>query len=370
MARAGLGSSWSCLFANDFDESKAAIYRKNWGDGELVVGDVRMLETNTFPGKPDLVWGSFPCQDLSLAGNGAGLSGERSGTFWPLLDHVRKLRRDGRGPTLLVLENVYGTLRSHQGKDFQAIAEALSSEGFRFGAMIVDASLFLPQSRPRLFVIAVHEGANIPEKLLDLGANETWHPKALRESWKALGTKVKRNWVWWNLPKPPLRRTSFSDLIEATPSGVRWHSPEDTSKLMNMMAPLHRKKVQAAKLSGTLQIGTIYKRTRVDSEGNRAQRAEVRFDEIAGCLRTPAGGSSRQIILVVEGKSVRSRLISARETARLMGLPDTYQLPENYNEAYHLTGDGVVVPVVRHLSRFLLEPILIANRFFNRSKAA
>ncbi len=84
----------------------------------------------------------------------------------------------------------------------------------------------------------------------------------------------------------------------------------------------------------------------------------MRFDDVAGCLRTPAGGSSRQLILVVEGQKVRSRLISGRETARLMGLPDDYRLPTNYNEAYHLTGDGVVVPVVRHLAEHLFEPIL------------
>jgi DNA (cytosine-5)-methyltransferase 1 len=97
---------------------------------------------------------------------------------------------------------------------------------------------------------------------------------------------------------------------------------------------------------------------RRDEIGLKVQRAEVRFDDVAGCLRTPAGGSSRQLILVVEGPSVRARLISSRETARLMGLPDDYKLPGTYNEAYHLTGDGVVVPVVRHLATHIFEPIL------------
>jgi DNA (cytosine-5)-methyltransferase 1 len=41
-----------------------------------------------------------------------------------------------------------------------------------------------------------------------------------------------------------------------------------------------------------------------------------------------------------------------------MGLPDSYRLPHKYNEAYHLTGDGVVVPVVRHLAQHLFEPLL------------
>jgi len=84
----------------------------------------------------------------------------------------------------------------------------------------------------------------------------------------------------------------------------------------------------------------------------------VRFDDMAGCLRTPIGGSSRQLLLIVEGRKVKSRLISVRETARLMGLPDEYQLPESYTDAYHLTGDGVVVPVVHHLARHIFEPIL------------
>jgi DNA (cytosine-5)-methyltransferase 1 len=44
-----------------------------------------------------------------------------------------------------------------------------------------------------------------------------------------------------------------------------------------------------------------------------------------------------------------------------MGLPETYKLPAGYNDAYHLAGDGVALPVVRHLSTNLLVPILTAN---------
>jgi len=88
----------------------------------------------------------------------------------------------------------------------------------------------------------------------------------------------------------------------------------------------------------------------------------VRFDELAGCLRTPAGGSSRQTILVVETRKIRSRLLSPREAARLMGLSDAYILPERYNDAYHVCGDGVCVPVVRHLAQYILEPLLGGSR--------
>jgi DNA (cytosine-5)-methyltransferase 1 len=78
-------------------------------------------------------------------------------------------------------------------------------------------------------------------------------------------------------------------------------------------------------------VGGVYKRTRQDEEGNRAQRAEIRFDDMAGCLRTPVGGSSRQSIMIVEGDSVRSRLLAPREAARLMGLPDRSAIKVNFN---------------------------------------
>ena len=125
------------------------------------------------------------------------------------------------------------------------------------------------------------------------------------------------------------------------------------------MSPLNIAKVHAAMKFGHRVVGTIYKRTRGDGRGGKTQRAEVRFDGIAGCLRTPVGGSSRQAIMIVKGESIRSRLLSPREAARLMGLPDSYQLPENYNDAYHLAGDGLAVPVVRFLAKNLLEPILL-----------
>jgi DNA (cytosine-5)-methyltransferase 1 len=136
------------------------------------------------------------------------------------------------------------------------------------------------------------------------------------------------------------------------------------------MSDVNLAKVEAAQKTGKRIVGTIYKRTRHDENGVKMQRAEVRFDNVAGCLRTPAGGSSRQVILVVEGEKVRSRLISSRETARLMGLPDKYKLSENYNEAYHLTGDGVVVPVVRHLAVTLFEPILESQNTISQMAAA
>jgi DNA (cytosine-5)-methyltransferase 1 len=100
-------------------------------------------------------------------------------------------------------------------------------------------------------------------------------------------------------------------------------------------------------------VGAVFRRTRADG-----QRAEVRTDGLAGCLRTPRGGSSRQTIALVRDHKVRSRLLTPREGARLMGLPDSYRLPDGATAALHVVGDGVAVPVVRWLAEQLLEPLL------------
>lgn len=358
MARAGLGLRWKCLFANDFDLKKSATYSDNWGAGTLLTKDVKELGIKEIPGRADLIWASFPCQDLSLAGMGAGLKGHRSGTFWPFWDLVKQLNAKKRGPRLIVLENVCGTLTSHGGKDFTAIADALAEGGYRFGAVVIDAVEFVPQSRPRLFIIAAAKGVEIPDDLVGADASLLWHPKALQVAHLRLTGKAKAQWLWWKMPAPPRRNTRFADLVEENPASVSWHSAAETAKLLGMMSDGNLEKVKTAQKSGQLLVGTVYKRTRFDDDDEKIQRAEIRFDDIAGCLRTASGGSSRQLIVVVKGDTVRSRLLSTREAARLMGLPDTYKLPKTYNEAYHLTGDGVVVPVVRYIAENLLEPIL------------
>lgn len=370
MARAGLGESWQCAFANDFDPKKAASYAANWGGAELIVGDVAKLSSSDLPGAADLAWASFPCQDLSLAGAGAGLEGSRSGTFWPFWKLVRQLREEGRAPRLVVLENVRGALNSHQGQDFAAIGSALANADYQFGAVLVDAIDFLPQSRPRLFIIGVRADAQIPAALKDTGPHPKWHPDRLLKAHAKLSARAAVRWVWWKLPQPPSQQTPFASLIEAEPHGVRWHTPEETRRLIDMMSNLNLEKVRHAQRIGQRVVGGVYKRTRDDGHGRRVQRAEVRFDDVAGCLRTPAGGSSRQTLLIVEGEHMRSRLLSPREAARLMGLPDSYALPVNYNEAYHLAGDGVAVPVVRFLAEHLLEPLLAAFAPAVNKKAA
>jgi len=357
MARLGLGEAWSCGFANDFDPVKAATYRGNFPDAaHFHEGDVWKLSAGDLPGPKgegaDLAWASSPCQDFSLAGARAGLEGGRSSAFFGFWRLIEALGADGRAPRLVVIENVVGLLTSRGGADFAALARALSDQGYVFGALEIDAGRFLPQSRPRVFVVASRDPPPA-----GLTGDSPFHTRAVRAAAAALPAELAARWVWWGLPAPPARNTDLAALLEPD-QAVQWHTPAQTERLLSLMAPAHRAKLAAQRGRA---VGAVFRRTRVE-DGRRVQRAEVRFDGLAGCLRTPRGGSSRQAIVVVEDGRVRSRLIGAREAARLMGLPDGYRLPAPATAALHVAGDGVAVPVVRWLARELLEPLLTPRK--------
>ncbi len=104
-----------------------------------------------------------------------------------------------------------------------------------------------------------------------------------------------------------------------------------------------------------ISYGTVFRRVR-----NGRSMAELRMDGIAGCLRTPRGGSGRQI-LVAAGKGRFSvRLLTPRECARLMGA-DEFAIKVPLNQALFGFGDAVCVPVIEWIARNYLNPVLEEN---------
>jgi DNA (cytosine-5)-methyltransferase 1 len=304
-----------------------------------------------------MAWASFPCQDLSLAGKGRGLEGDRSGSFWGFWRLMEGLIDAGRAVPIIALENVTGAISANKGEDFRVLLETLTESGYRVGPMVINAIHFIPQSRPRLFIIGVKDDYPIPAELIHEWPTPLWHPDALKRAYGRMSKTIRNRWIWWRTPAPPPRQSKLIDVIEEEPTGVQWHTPEQTQRLLDLMSDLHRNRVHAVQATGKRAVGTIYKRIRRDKEGNRMQRAEIRLDDVSGCLRTALGGSSRQIVMIIEGNRIRSRLLSPREGARLMGLPDSYILPEKYNEAFNLLGDGLAVPVVSWLEQYIFTPL-------------
>jgi DNA (cytosine-5)-methyltransferase 1 len=240
-----------------------------------------------------------------------------------------------------------GLLTSHGGADFTALCRALCDQGYRFGALEIDAARFVPQSRPRVFVVATRLPAE------GLTGPSPFQTRAVREAHARLPAELQAAWTWWGLDAPPARNTDLAALLEPD-DRMTWRTDEATTTLLDMMAPAHRAAVEARVQSGERAVGAVFRRMR-----GGEQRAEIRFDGLAGCLRTPRGGSSRQTLLVIDKGQVRSRLLSPREGARLMGLPDAYRLPKSATAGLHVIGDGVAAPVVRWLSERLLTPLTL-----------
>jgi DNA (cytosine-5)-methyltransferase 1 len=250
-----------------------------------------------------------------------------------------------------VIENVDDMLTSLAGKDFDRICGMLTEAGYRFGAVAIDAALFVPQSRERLFIIAVESDMPVPSELVADTPMAPFHPPALVTALR----RQKATPIWWSLPVPPAHNLILADLLEDA-HAVKWDTPAKTDEIIGMMEKPHLDRIEEDKRAGRLIVRSINWRTR-----GKATRWESRDDLIANCLRTASGGSSVQRLLFVDGASVRTRRISHREYARLMGFGDSYKLPDKITASYNLTGDGVAAPVVRFLAEHLLEPLLQAQ---------
>jgi DNA (cytosine-5)-methyltransferase 1 len=199
-----LSAYFHLSWANDVCPKKAAIFRLNHGIEKFHLGSVSSVDGRHLP-KSSLSWASFPCQDLSLAGKTGGIMASRSGLVW---EWLRVMDEMSVAPSILVAENVMGLVSWEGGRHYCQLHNALTERGYSVGAMLLDAVLWLPQSRPRIFVVAVKNEARIPKELLDTKHN--WlHPRTIQTVAKGLG-----NWLWWKMPEPEPRRNSLSDIID------------------------------------------------------------------------------------------------------------------------------------------------------------
>lgn len=125
--------------------------RPGGGARDLAGADVHLAsERSRARGGIDLIYGGFPCQDLSVAGKRAGLGGDRSGLWFEFRRVLSELR-----PRWAVIENVPGLLSSNGGADFAVLLNGLEELGFWWAYGVLDSQHFgVPQRRRRVFVVA------------------------------------------------------------------------------------------------------------------------------------------------------------------------------------------------------------------------
>jgi DNA (cytosine-5)-methyltransferase 1 len=141
-------SGWKCVWANDIDKYACQVYRKNFGDGGLVEGDIRSVDADSIPDHTLLTAG-FPCQSFSLAGKRKGFEGTRGTLFYDIARVA-----DAKRPPLLLLENVKGLLSNDKGRTFARILQTLDELGYDVEWQVLNSKYFgVPQNRERVFII-------------------------------------------------------------------------------------------------------------------------------------------------------------------------------------------------------------------------
>lgn len=344
---------WQILFANDIDEQKKAMYSANFPNAErhFLLADIHKIPATKIP-TVALATASFPCNDLSLAGAREGLDGENSSAFWGFINIIRNMK--GRRPPLLLIENVTGFLTSNEGRDFEDAMLALNDLGYAVDPIILDASRFVPQSRQRLFVVCVKQNPTAAEEIHEHFFQSRTRPKALADF---IFSHPDINWRIRRLPEPPIGQKKLDDVLEALPKDAEeWWSADRTLYLLNQMSPKHRAIADKMIAGRNSSYGTVFRRVR-----NERSMAELRTDGIAGCLRTPRGGSGRQILFKAGKGEYHVRLLTPRECARLMGADD-FKIKATTNQALFGFGDAVCVPAVRWITENYLNPVL--NEFY------
>lgn len=346
---------WRITFANDIDERKRAMYLAHFGaavesEETFALADVHALPVAAAP-SVTLATASFPCNDLSLAGARQGLAGKQSSAFWGFIRILEEL--GPRRPPLVLLENVPGFLTSHHGADFTRALKALDALGYAVDAFQLDAAHFTPQSRRRLFVIgaqaALLDAPAVSPAQAALSASET-RPQALLD---AIANNADVQWRVRPLPAPPQRDGNLESILdELADDAPEWWSEERASYLLSQMSPRHRALADSMIAGEQWSYGTVFRRMR-----QSRSMAELRVDGTAGCLRTPRGGSGRQILFKAGFGRYRARLLTAREAARLMGAGE-FRISGSLNDGLFGFGDAVCADAIEWIATYYLDPLI------------
>lgn len=343
MEQAGVHTVW----ANDIEPKKAALHRSHFGEADDTyrLRDLSSVDATTVP-TADLAWASSPCTDLSLAGGRKGLGGQASKAFW---EWIRVLEDMGpRRPGIVVLENVLGLVTSHGGDDITAAVRALNGLGYSADLLAIDAKHFIPQSRPRLFVVGVSqpEALDLVDDADRSEFSEGVRPALFDQVFADPTLRTHR----MALPELPTPSPGLSLLVENDDS-VSWWDEGRQARFMESLSEVQRQRLTELASSEEPVYRTAYRRTR-----NRRPVWEVRADDVAGCLRTARGGSSKQAIVLAHRGEVRVRWMTGREYASLMGAPNYVVGDATENQVMFGFGDAVAVPAVAWLTEKYLVP--------------
>ena len=345
LVREGLeAEGFKVVFANDIDETKKRVYEANASGPKFVLSDIRELTGNDIP-DVELAAASFPCTDVSVAGARAGLDGKYSGLVHDFLRLLGEM--GGRRPEVIVLENVLGFATSKEGEDLRGTIEHMNSLGYVCDIIVLDAARFLPQSRPRIFIIAWPGKVDDRHLLFASDVRPPWIIR-FRERHQHLGLQAL------DFPPLPYCSQTLANIVDKLePDDPAWWGAERLQRFVDSLSHIQSMRLRSMMRAQNPRWATAYRRTR-----HRKAVWEIRGDEISGCLRTGKGGSSRQALVQAGKDGYRVRWMTAREYCRLQGAPGIDLAGITENQGRFALGDAVCVPVISWLARSALLPLL------------
>ena len=347
--RLGLqGIDATCVFTSEINKFAQRTYRANFpGD---VVGDIEPYadDPKTIP-EHDLLTAGFPCQPFSIAGKRGGFRDSRSTAFHKLvaiLEHHR--------PAAFLLENVSGLTWHDKGRTFEIMQWALMDLlGYELHAKVIDSRWWVPQHRKRIFLVGFREPTDfnfdellIPDPpyptlrtILETGDMSKFE---LSEAKWEIG---KREWLKWT----GYRTRCF------TPDGVSYalcsyYGAHAQFAIIGDDAPPELQKY-------TLTKHAWLRVQRHMAKGHGHASKLCGFDDVSPTLRS---NYQAGIHTLIPQRTKRPRKLAPRECARLMGFPDSFEIPVSDRQAYFQFGNAVVVPVVAAIAG-LMEPHMKGN---------
>lgn len=350
-------AGWQTIYALDYDLEKAAAYTNHFGSDHYVVKDVASLNGRDVP-EALLAHASFPCTDLSVAGGRKGINHGESSAFWHFVRIVSEMKQayGESTPPLILLENVEGLLTSADGDDLKSALLALNKLNYKVDLLRIDASHFVPQSRVRIFIVGIHESImqrfdlHALSQIRNLNSSNA-RPKKIIEY---VARHPEIQWYFHDIPHLPSRQIFFNDIIDLT---AVWSPKEKTEYMYNQMHSYHKQLIDKLVNDDDIHYFPAFRRTR-ERDGKRQATVELRTDGIAGCLRTPKGGSARQILVRVGKGCFDTRLINEKEAAHLMGASKYRLNPDlSLNQVLFGFGDAVCVPAVEWLAKNYLNEL-------------
>lgn len=353
------GAGWETVYALDYDAEKARAYTNHFGSEHYKTEDITRTKGVSVP-KVTLAHASFPCTDLSVAGARRGIYQGESSAFWQFVRVVEEMKEahGEANPPIILLENVEGLLTSNGGKDLRSLLETLNDLGYSTDLLRIDAANFVPQSRVRIFIVALHDSlvASLPTGSFDQEYAVRSSDARSRRIVEYIEANADLRWYFHKLPNLPTRKVLLEEVIDMD---AEWWKKERTDYLFNQMHERHRELVRKSMKQDHYAYFPAFRRMRM-RDGAERSTVELRSDGLAGCLRTPKGGSARQIILRAGKGAFDARLINGIEAARLMGA-DNFNIDPSLslNQVLFGFGDAVCVPAVEWIGRHYLNNLPI-----------